>query len=115
MATSTKEPSSLGERLGRKITERRKQLAWTQAELAEKLGVDTETISRFERGSNLPSLVRLEQLALIMNSPLAEFLAESSAHPQDQAKVLADLIGKLSEKDRLFVVNIVKLCCCHLE
>ena len=115
MATPPNQPSLLGAMLGRKITERRKHLGWTQADLAEKLGVDSETISRFERGSNLPSLLRLEKLALVLGAPLAELLAESSAHPQDQSRVLAELIGKLSEKDRLFVMNIVKLCCSHLE
>lgn len=115
MATPPNQPSTLGAMLGRKITERRKHLGWTQAELAEKLGVDSETISRFERGSNLPSLLRLEKLARVMDAPLAELLAESSAHPLDQSRVLAELIGKLSEKDRLFVMSIVKLCCGHLE
>lgn len=115
MATPPNQPSALGALLGRNITERRKQLGWTQADLAERLGVDSETISRFERGSNLPSLLRLEALALIMDAPLAALLAESSTHPLDQSRVLAELIGKLGEKDRLFVVNIVKLCCGHLE
>lgn len=115
MATLPNHTSALGALLGRNITERRKHLGWTQADLAEKLGVDSETISRFERGSNLPSLLRLEKLALIMDAPLAALLAESSAHPLDQSRVLAELIGKLDEKDRLFVVNIVKLCCGHLE
>ncbi len=50
--------------LGRNIAGRRKILGLTQAVLAEQLGIDTVTVSRFERGSHLPSLLRLEHIGV---------------------------------------------------
>ncbi|MEJ1959917.1 MAG: helix-turn-helix transcriptional regulator [Nitrosomonadales bacterium] len=45
-----KQGNVLALNLGKRIAEQRKQIGWTQASVAEKVGVDTETISRFERG-----------------------------------------------------------------
>ena len=109
-----KQPNNLGVKLGRNIFERRKLLGWTQAELAEKIEVDTETISRFERGSNLPSLSRLEKLARVLNLPLSKLIAESSPHASDQAEVIAEWISGLVNYDREFVMASVKQLCTHL-
>lgn len=45
----------LGRRIGQQIAECRKALAWSQAQLTERLEVDT--VSRFEHGATIPSLV----------------------------------------------------------
>ena len=75
----------LGRRLGQQIAERRKTLEWTQDQLAEWLEVDAETISRFERGATVPSLVTLDRLASILKYRVADLLSESSMSPTDQA------------------------------
>ena len=54
-----KTPTTLDVMLGRNIADRRNKLGLTQAEFAEMLEADVVTISRFERGSHLPSLLRL--------------------------------------------------------
>lgn len=102
-------------RLGKGIAEKRKQIGWTQARVAEKVGVDTETISRFERGVSLPSLITLEKLALILNSTIANLLAGSSSQPNDQAEIISAWLSNMSEKDRLFVTELVKQTCRHLS
>lgn len=48
MARKARITSTLGNQLGRRVAERRKAHGWLQAELADKLGVETETISRFQ-------------------------------------------------------------------
>jgi transcriptional regulator with XRE-family HTH domain len=50
-------------RLGRRVADQRKAAKLTQAELAERIGVATETVSRLERGMVIPSLARLESIA----------------------------------------------------
>jgi transcriptional regulator with XRE-family HTH domain len=50
-------------RLGRRVADQRKRAGLTQAQLAERVGVATETVSRLERGSAIPSLARLEAVA----------------------------------------------------
>lgn len=110
-----KEGRSLALRLGKGIAEKRKQIGWTQASVAEKVGVDTETISRFERGASLPSLITLEKLALVLNSTTADLFAGSSSQPNDQAEIISAWLLSLSEKDRLFVTELVKQTCRHLS
>lgn len=113
--SSDKKRSELGAKLGRNIYERRKELGWTQAELAERISVDTETISRFERGSNLPSLTRLEMLADVLSVPLPRLIAHSSAQPHTQADVITEWITALESADRKFVMESLKQLCLHLN
>lgn len=115
MATAKKnQGNKLGVMLGANIFERRKELGWTQAELAERIGVDTETVSRFERGSNLPSLLRLEKLADALNVPLYRLVASSSPKSDDQALILNEWISELAPKDREFALSTLKQLCVHL-
>lgn len=115
MATSKRnQGSKLGIALGVNISERRKKLGWTQAELAERIGVDTETVSRFERGSNLPSLLRLEKLADALKIPLYRLVASSSPKSDDQALILNEWISELAPKDREFALSTLKQLCIHL-
>lgn len=87
----------------------------TQATLAESLGTDVVTISRFERGSNLPSLLRCQQIAEILEISLAQLLSESSSQRSDQALQLEHYIASLDSKDRAFVIEMVKAWCGHLQ
>lgn len=116
MATAKKNlgSSKLGVMLGANISERRKKLGWTQAELAERIGVDTETVSRFERGSNLPSLLRLEKLADTLKIPLYRLMAASSPRSDDQTFILGEWISELTSKDREFALSTLKQLCVHL-
>ena len=106
--------STLGLMLGANIAERRKKLGWTQAELAERIGVDTETVSRFERGSNLPSLQRLEKLANALTMPLYRLVAASSPRSDDQSYIITEWISGLTPEDREFTLNTLKQLCVHL-
>jgi DNA-binding XRE family transcriptional regulator len=62
MGGTAKVRIQLARQLGENIAERRRALDWTQDQLAERLGVEAETISRFERGATLPSLPKLEHV-----------------------------------------------------
>ena len=91
-SANAKQASTMGLVLGANIAERRKNLGWTQAQLAECIGVDTETVSRFERGSNLPSLQRLEKLADALSVPLYQLIAASSPRADDQSFIINEWI-----------------------
>jgi transcriptional regulator with XRE-family HTH domain len=115
MAVRRKAQSTLAAHLGVNIAEQRKKRDWTQAELAERTSVDTETISRFERGAVLPSLLTLERLTHSLRIPLAELLAESSTRPDNQALTLSAWLNDLDEANRLFVLDVTKKLCQHLR
>jgi transcriptional regulator with XRE-family HTH domain len=110
-----KNSTSLGVLLGRNIADRRNALGLTQAEFAEKLGADTVTVSRFERGSNLPSLLRLERIADVLGIPLAELLSQSTGLCTDQALLIQGWIADLSESDRQLILGMVQVWCSRLK
>jgi transcriptional regulator with XRE-family HTH domain len=49
---------------------------WTQAEVAEKLHVDTNTYGCIERGETHPNLRRLQQIAKVFGIKLEELVSE---------------------------------------
>lgn len=105
---------ALGKRLGKNIAEYRKGIGWTQANVAEKLGLDTETISRFERGVSLPSLVTLEKLAHALNTTISDLLEEGPIKLHDQAGIVSAWLFRLKEQDQAFVLGLVKQTCEYL-
>jgi transcriptional regulator with XRE-family HTH domain len=59
-------------KLGAKVAGMRRNSGLTQAQLAEKVGVATETISRMERGTAMPSLARLDRVAAALGYDMFE-------------------------------------------
>lgn len=98
-------------RLGKNIVARRKEMGLTQERLAELLGVDTETISRFERGAAAPSLATLEALSLKLEVTIAELLNEDAPEPIAEAQMITSLMRGLKTKEKGFLVDLVKLYC----
>ena len=96
------------------VSARRRELGLTQAQLAEALGVDTETLSRFERGKHLPSLKTLERLAALLVVPLSDLLVEGAPLIDDDARRIAAWIRGLKPADREFILDLVKRQAEHL-
>ena len=105
--------SDIEKRIGGKITETRLSQRLTQAQLAEKVNLSIETISRMERGVAFPSLKTIEIIADSLNVPLRSFF-EFDEHPsQDKSfeRELSKLIGflrTLSRKEILLVHKLLK-------
>jgi putative transcriptional regulator len=62
----------MAERLGNGIKERRSELALTQAELAEKVGVTRKTINTVENAVFFPSALLALKLAKALNVPVEQ-------------------------------------------
>lgn len=110
-----KSRKSLADRLGAKIAALRKARNWTQSELAERVSVDTETISRFERGATLPSLKTVDRISRSLRVGIGELLTETSVQPDDQASTVSAWLAELDEIDRAFVMDLVKRACDHFR
>ncbi|QDX82226.1 hypothetical protein B9N43_13820 [Denitratisoma sp. DHT3] len=108
MGRSKKRESSLAVMLGGRIRALRQQLQWTQEDLAGRLGVEVNTVSRMECGTHLPSLQRLEEIADILDVPLAFLVGAASSHPKDQVTQLNDVLVGLSESQRKFILDIAR-------
>jgi len=98
-------------RLGKAIARERVARELTQEELAELLGVEQETISRFERGSTLPPLPRLIQLSDVFKLPLEALLRGTTNRATDDVADITELLVKLSDNDRDFVRRWVTEMC----
>lgn len=115
MAGRRRSGSSLARHLGANIAALRKARGWTQSGLAERVDVDTETISRFERGATLPSLLTLEKVGKALRVGVGDLLAESSALPEDQVARVGVWLAELSEADRGFALDQMRRICAHLR
>ena len=51
--------------LADKIIEERKKNGWTQEDLAQKLGVSRQSVSKWESGQSVPDLNRILEMARI--------------------------------------------------
>lgn len=65
--------------LGARVASLRRARGMTQAELAERIGVDGQTVQRLERGRVSTSLSRLETLALALGVDMAQFFTDADA------------------------------------
>jgi transcriptional regulator with XRE-family HTH domain len=94
--------------VGRAVARQRTRAAMTQEEVAERLGVGNEAVSRIERGVVIPNITRLVELAAIFNCEAAELLTESSQRPDDQAARISRLLTSLNQTDRQLVMELVE-------
>lgn len=60
--------------IGKKITDLRKNNKLSQEDLAEKLGVTRQTISKWELGQTYPSINQAKELSKIFNISLDELV-----------------------------------------
>lgn len=105
----------LPKRLGKNLAKTRKAKGWTQAALAEHLGMEPESISRFERGATLPSLATLEQIAAFLDTSIADLLAEYPDTAYTEAQRISALMADLEPDARAGVLSIVKTICTTLK
>jgi len=62
--------------LGRKIYDARRDLLLTQRELADKVGVTSQAVSRWERDEAPPNWRNLRLLAEVTGKPISHFFEE---------------------------------------
>ena len=98
----------IGVILGRHIAERRRTRGMTQQELAERVGIESVTLSRMETGVSIPSIARLADIADALDTRLAELVSGVSSYASDQAREIAESLAPLSAEDRTLVIGIVK-------
>lgn len=94
--------------IGQSIARQRRRRELTQEDVAEKLQIGLEAVSRMERGVVVPSMIRLAELAKIFECELTELLQEVSPRPQEQAVRLTHLLNQLSTSDRQWVLETLE-------
>jgi transcriptional regulator with XRE-family HTH domain len=107
-------PMQLGEQIGRRIKSLREAKGLTQAQVADRLRKSVETISNFERGKTLTSVVTLGQLARVLNVRIADFFegaapAGDDHDLSDSAIIVRNAVDLLPEDDLEIVAGLVKV------
>ena len=94
--------------IGKKIMELRKKTGFSQEELAEKVGVARQTISKWELGETSPDLKQAKKLSEIFNVSLDELvdndIREVLVEKASNTEKLAGLILKLIKFMIVFII-----------
>lgn len=94
--------------IGKAIAKYRKAAGLTQAQLAERLDLSNDAVSRLERGNIALSVARLVEMAEIFGCEATDLLTDGSPRTQDQARQLAGLLAQLNEEDRITLLKLVE-------
>ena len=97
----------LSKQVGLTIAKYRQQSGLTQNEVAEKLNIGYEAVSRKERGIVMPTVERLVELAEIFNCEAADLLTQSSNRIEDQSAQIKSLLSILEDSDRVFLLDLI--------
>lgn len=89
-----------------KIYMLRKKIGWSQDELAEKLEVSRQSVSKWETGDNIPEPARLVSIAKIFSVSVDYLLDDSQQeYVPVQAKTSIDIADKLIDKSETLFKN----------
>jgi len=98
--------------VGEKIKQRRKELGWTQEELAKRTGCGTKaTVCRYENGTRDLSQSMLKKFAEVLGVEPNYFffdIVETQEELFERNKVLFDLSKKCKPEDLEVIIKIVE-------
>lgn len=102
------------EKIGKFISECRKNKNITQEELAEKLGVTNKSVSRWENGKNMPDYSILKELCNILDIDVNEFLCgekinkkEIESHTVENLDLILKEYYKMKKQRNIFKIAMI--------
>ena len=100
------------EKIGRFIAERRKEKNMTQEQMAEKIGVSSKSISRWENGKTMPDVSLFETLCEELNITVNELLKGEKITSKSKsinlsAKTLLDYTNYIKRKNKRIILTIL--------
>ena len=96
-------------RIGKNIASARKSRSRTQEDVAEKLGIDTGSLSRMERGLIMPSIPMLDRIADELQVALWQLLGVAPLSSVAMAENIRLLLEKLNPPERLFLLEQMEI------
>ena len=105
------------EKIGKYISELRKEKGMTQVELAEKLGITDRAISKWENGRGMPDISLIVPLCEILDISINELLSgerlKEKDYPEKAEKNIIDTIDytdkKIKKTKKIFLIIIVAI------
>ena len=89
------------------VQRKRKLIGLSQGELAERLGIGQQSMSRIERGVMAPKFERLSDIAQELHCNVAALFVSPDVDDDDTQDVLADILRGLSATERACVLRFV--------
>ena len=86
--------------LADKIARLRKQNGWSQEELAARMNVSRQAVSKWESAASVPELDKIIRLSEIFGVSTDYLLMGKEPHLEKKKDQLLDIIGQLSEMAR---------------
>jgi transcriptional regulator with XRE-family HTH domain len=102
-----KSEKQLAQVVGALIAGRRKAKGLTQAQLAELMEIEKETVSRMETGTISPTLTRLAQMAKFLDCEISDFVQTSSPELAEQVMSLVTRMENLSDSQQAIVMQLL--------
>ena len=95
------------DKIGKFIAECRKEKSFTQAALAEQLGITDRAVSKWERGKNMPDLSIMPDLCELLGISVNELLTGEHIEMEDYRNTaeqnLLELTKKAEQQEAAFV------------
>ncbi len=96
---------------GKYLKKHRMAKHMTQRELAEKIGVQTKSISYIERGLNFPSTDKLFKMCMLLDMSLDEYMYDKVLFTSEiSSKEINELLSKIPQKYYPMLLQIIKVC-----
>lgn len=99
----TDDTNSLTQLVGRNIYSKRKRLGLTQEELAERIGIGQQSLSRMEKGRIAPKFERLQIIADTLGCPVADLFRENDPDTSALVERIIDMLHGLDARRRELV------------
>ena len=98
-------------KIGKFIAQSRKELGWTQRQLADELAISDKTVSKWETGKGLPEVALMMPLCEVLGISVNELLlgerfAESEFKERTE-RVIMDLVREREENKKKVVLAVV--------
>lgn len=94
--------------IGNRISTRRKQLNYTQEQIAEKMDVSIQMVSNLERGNKAIKIDNLIKISEILNVSTDYILI--GKHTEKDIGIVLNKIDKLSDSDYKMIDMIIEYC-----
>ena len=103
--------------LGKNLKDRRIKMGMTQKDLADKMNVTFQTISKWENDENEPDLATLKKLASLYGCSLDELLDFEAETPQEETPAPQQVVERVIEKEAVIIHQKEAHVCarCHRD
>ncbi len=87
----------------------RKQKGLSQAELGKLLGVQAQTVGRWENGKSKPNLEKINKLCEILNIPLYSLISKDVDYQLNYEEAfIVNKFRELNDDGKSIVINLLK-------